>query len=537
MPADFKVKAVIKAVDKASAPIRRISGVISGKLTRGLKRAGSAAKRAALAMGRLAMKAGLLGAAAAGVAAVGFLKLVDSQQRSLDSMGKLVRRSGIAIEAYQELRHAADLAGVSHEGFDKSLAKFTRNLGDAKAGVGAMTTLLKKNAPVFLEQLKNTKNVGEAFEFMVSAMGKIKDPAERASLAAAAFGRSGVEMTLILEGGVKQLRRAKQEAHELGLVLGKDATDQAEIYVDEMTRLKGSLKGLSMEIGFVLGPEMTKLAKRMKDYIVQNRKFLALKIREVFLEIVEAVKAVWNWLGAIDWAEVVKDLRKFGSTVSSLVDEIGGLKNALIELGVFMAGKFVFQIGAGLSALGGAGGAAGGFGSLLSAAGISAGGAYAAAFLLGTAALYVGIREQLKQTQDDWRQKKLNKKLSEASDALALGGGGKKAIAIHDDSGKVINDPMDQFIAGAKNRFSPGGSKKKAADLMAQPQPSLLITDPTKLAPLKINTGAGSTNAGSTDVLIRFDNPPDNMKLIKINDSDKTRTRTTVKLGKRKVAR
>jgi len=397
-----------------------------------------------MAVARLGARLAKLGVAGAAVAAGAVLKLVDSQQRALDTMGKLTRRSGINITAYQELKHAADLSGVAHESFDKALVKFTRNLGDAKGGVGALQTLLKANAPVFLEQLKNTKDVGTAFELMTAAMGKIEDPSVRASLAAAAFGRAGADMTLIMEGGAEGLRKAREEAHELGLVVGEDATRAAEDYVDSMTRLKGAVSGLFRAVSVSLGPELKTLADRMKNYLVQNRAFLALKVGEVMRELGKAVRNLWNWLRKIDWRQVVEDVRAFFGSVKTAIEKVGGLENVIKGLGLLMAGSFAVNIARGAAAITGA---ASGFTALGAAAKV-------ALPLLAAYAVAKGIETHLENKETPGERRTRERRAKEAQgqlDLQALGAGELK----YNDDGTVSASDEVRFRADAASRFVP----------------------------------------------------------------------------------
>ncbi len=559
MPADFSVRTVIKAVDKVTRPVRRMSRALGGMMTRALRRVGRAARSAAIGLGRMAAKGALLGGTAALAVTGGILKMVDATQKQLDVMGKFVRRSGISVTAYQELRHAADLAGVSNEAFDKSLEKFTRNLGDAKAGIGTLQAILKKNAPVFLEQLKNTDSVGDAFELMVAAMGEIKDPAERASLAAAAFGRSGAAMTLMLEGGTEQLRRHRKEAHELGLVMGTDATKAAEDYVDATTRLKGAIKGVVLQMSIGLGPWLTKTADRMRRYVVANRALIAQKLETVFRKLVEVFKALGKWIASVDWSQVIEDVRSFVTWISDGIKAVGGFKNVLIGLGVYLAGGFLLKIGAaigGLAKLTGALGAAGKVGAAGKLAGAAWGGAFA---LAATGAIAAGliIRQGLKDSEQRRKERGAQKRRVEDSadlDALALGGGTTKRAQFGPD-GKLIADRSAQFRGEAIGRFQNEGkdalaaqetvaaraAQKASAGTLAllgigdAPRPTLIprvgqlatATGPTQIGGSAIRGGTIAT-PGKAEVVVRFVDAPAGTRATVAKESGAVKTRTKV---------
>lgn len=335
MATEFRVKTRIAAKDDLSKKIAFASRVVRTKMVRSLTKLNKTAALATRRMFRLG--AGLakvgIGAAAAGV--FGVLKLAKSHAVAADNMGKLVRRSGLTLRAYQEIRHAANLAGVAQDQFDKAVVKFTRNIGDAKAGTGGLTTLLKKVSPALLEQLKATTDNGVALEIMLRAMGKLDDPTKRAALAAAAFGRAGQQMTLMLEGGSEAFERSRKEAHRLGGVLDKEATDSAENYVDAVARMDLAMGGLKATIGNALLPVLQPMIERTTEWAVANRELISAKVAIFVQKIVKHIKD-------IDW-------KKTGKWISEASGKLVGFGKKAMEIfkaAAAVAGPFIQKIGA-----------------------------------------------------------------------------------------------------------------------------------------------------------------------------------------------
>ena len=325
---DFKIAVVIGAVDKASAPIRRIGARIAGSLGGAVRRVGSGIRRLTNTMA-VAVPAAAVGAA------YGIWHLTESYAEQTDAMAKLVRRSGLQLQAYQELRHAANLAGVSQAQFDSAIVKFTRNVGDAKAGTGALATLLKKVSPELLKQVKAAKSNGEALEIMLFAMGSLDDPTKRAALAAAAFGEAGQSMTLMLEGGPEGMRKAREEARRLGGVLDGEAAAAAEAYCDDMARLKLAINGVKTAIGRALIPVLQPMVQHMTEWLAANRELVSSKIAEYVQAIgewigdaIDTLKG-WDWSGALEGAKEVWGVVKDIAGAMRLVMDVFGLKKPL----------------------------------------------------------------------------------------------------------------------------------------------------------------------------------------------------------------
>ena len=83
---------------------------------------------------------GLLGVASAG----GFVKMAKDAANTADEIRKMSGRVGITTDALQEMRFAFGLAGVEGDVLTKGLLNFSKALGEARAGTGALTTFLKK---------------------------------------------------------------------------------------------------------------------------------------------------------------------------------------------------------------------------------------------------------------------------------------------------------------------------------------------------------------------------------------------------------
>lgn len=554
MPANFTVKTTIKAVDRATRPIRRISGIISGRLVRSLRKVGKAAGRAAMWLGKMALKAAAVGAAMALAASVGIFRMINSTQKALDTMGKFVRRSGIAVEAYQELKHAADIAGVSSEEFDKSLEKFTRNLGDAKAGFGTLTEMLKRVAPAFLDQLKSTKSVGDAFELMVAAMGELKDPAARASLAAAAFGRAGQSMTLIMEKGSVEVARLRKEAHELGLVVGGRATAAAEDYVDAMARLKGAIRGVVLQASIGLGPWLTKLADRMRKYVVANRMLIKQKIEKVFRRLVVWIQKLWKWLSKVDWKKVAKDFEGFMSSLGGAAEAIGGVKNALMALGGLMAGSFLLDIAAAIKGIGLLGGSSTATATLLGGAKIAGMGWGAAFALAAGAAITAGLvikrgLDESEARKREFEAGKARKKARALRDLVMLEGGGavekgrgstaqefrKDAASRFDNEGQgqlvltqiKLQEEQNRNMRSTLALIGAGPGKRPTLI------PKTMRVSPVAGGAAPTITGGTVTHKTKSEVVVRFVNAPPGTTA-EVRDKEGA-GKVTPKVGKRRV--
>lgn len=369
MPQNFQIKTTYTAVDRST----RVIGKIQSRITRMTAKAAIGMRKLDRAIGRIRgiVNNGLkIGFAAASGAALGLFAAVSKTASSMDQLAKRARTIEFPIEEFQEWRFVAEQSGVSTDVFEKSMQKFARVIGDAKNKTGSLYTVLKKNDSGLLRQVRTTENTAEAFETMIEAIRKVKDPTEKASLAAATFGRAGIDMVNMVNLSGKEIEKLRGQMRENGIVTAQQAAE-AEAYVDTMNRVKKTVGGLLVTVLVPLMPIIKDLAERFRKWGVENRNVISEKFQKAlswtiknFSEIVKWLKRIgvaivvfYSLSAAIKVASVAMTLfnaacninlgpfkalnRSIGAIpgqTSAASGAVGGLQAALAALGAFAAG-------------------------------------------------------------------------------------------------------------------------------------------------------------------------------------------------------
>jgi hypothetical protein len=186
---------------------------------------------------------GALGALG-GAAALGGLTALA--QRSLDyasSLGEVAQQLGVTTKDLQTYRYAATQVGVSQEEMDKGLAKLTVTMGQAREGVKKPVAAFKELGDVLGKDiLKNAATAGDAIPLIADALNKVEDPARRAALEVAIFGKTGQKLDTLLAGGSGAVNELRDAAEDLGLVLSEDQIANADQTADKLAELKQVLE-------------------------------------------------------------------------------------------------------------------------------------------------------------------------------------------------------------------------------------------------------------------------------------------------------
>lgn len=174
-----------------------------------------------------------------------------------DEAAKTSRRLGLTAEQLQEYKFAADRAGVSGEEVIKSFEKLNKNVGDLRGNYGSLNTILKATNPELLEQFKSVQTNEEAFKLATKAIGELPTQLEKASLAQALFGRSGLKMLTVMEGGTEEIEKLREEARKYGNIISNETAAASEEFIDAQLNMKSALRSLIITVGTPLLKPLT----------------------------------------------------------------------------------------------------------------------------------------------------------------------------------------------------------------------------------------------------------------------------------------
>lgn len=259
------IRAINRDIESMLAPIRKVQNSFRllakeaglNKVTSAVKNVGS--KFAELGRTFLYGSVGLAALAAA------LARFVNSA----DDIGAIAAKLDLTTDAVQELRYAGELLDVETEQVDAGLKTFTKSVADMARGTGRAKFAFQALRVNVRDGKGNIRPTVDLMDEFADKLQGVRDPALRARYVLAAFGN--VDFVNVLKGGSQELRRLRQEAHELGYVLDEDTIKQAAKADDELRRLKFTTKGLAYSVGADLLPEVTRIATETRLWLQENR--------------------------------------------------------------------------------------------------------------------------------------------------------------------------------------------------------------------------------------------------------------------------
>lgn len=198
---------------------------------------------------------------------------------AMDQIDKGAQRMKISTDSFQELEHAAGLCGVE------------------------MSTL-----EAAAKKLEGTDiNFDEAMEQIYS----LEDASDRAAMAAELFGDSvAYKMTPMLNASAEDMAAMRQEAHDLGLVMGEEAVANGAAMNDMFSKVEESIGALKnslisefmpyvMEIlQWVIDnmPQIQETVKSVMDAVWPIVKTVLDLVMQALPPLLDAIKRFLDWI-------------------------------------------------------------------------------------------------------------------------------------------------------------------------------------------------------------------------------------------------
>lgn len=209
---------------------------------------------------------GLTAPIVAGATALGVMAT-----KSIETAGNLVdlsNKTGLSIEALQQLKFITSQAGGSVESFANANIQLARRLGEgANASKDVKDTLAALGLSI-TELTNGSLTQEEVFFRVTSALGGMKGANEQTAAAMALFGRGGVELLPVIRDTGGQLDVMRQQANDLGIVMSGDSVKALEGMGDKMEAAKLQMASMGNQISVALIPLLQQLIPVITNDVV-----------------------------------------------------------------------------------------------------------------------------------------------------------------------------------------------------------------------------------------------------------------------------
>jgi len=219
----------------------------------------------------------LMGAVGATVGIAGITMLARSAREAIGTVGDLndaADRAGVSAEKLQLLRFALEQTAGSAEDADSALQKFGVSVGQASLKNGGAAADAFTALGVSIRDVSgNVRDSEPLFDEVIAKLGGVENPAQRAAVATALFGRqAGPELSALASQGANGLATFSGQLDRVGK-LSNDTVSRGDELDNWFKRISGSVENLFTQAIVDAGSSLYYFVDAMQA--VENRNFLA----------------------------------------------------------------------------------------------------------------------------------------------------------------------------------------------------------------------------------------------------------------------
>lgn len=222
--------------------------------------------------GKSMQKVGASFAAVGGAITAALGVAVKSLANAADVADDTAKRTGLTVEAVQELGYVSKMTGSNLATVEVALRTMQKGLTDSGTESAAFTSALE-TLGLSLAELR-AMNPQAQFDALSQAIAGVADPSQRAGLAMTVFGRAGTALLPMLAEGADGIAKLKDEAHKYGYVMSQEVAEAGSNFNDNLDRLKGSLGGLAQQVVAGLLPTLNSLVKCAADVVAGIKEWI-----------------------------------------------------------------------------------------------------------------------------------------------------------------------------------------------------------------------------------------------------------------------
>lgn len=280
--------------------------------------------------GKLALPTAAVSGALGGLSLVGIKNAVVGFGELGEAIFKGSNRAGMSVEQYQKMKYVAEMAGVGVETLEGAMGQLNRRMGDVSGGKNKNVESLFKRLGITMRDANGHLKSGvDILPQLADAFQRNEDHVVRSRMGMALFGKKWQEIIPLLVEGGEGIRESMERMDRFKGVMPKDQIDVARQFARSMRDVDFIMKGFSMTIGKELAPVIKPLIDDFAVWAAANKKVVATKIAEM-------VKDLGAWIKSIDFKELAKQVKGCADVLGWFVDQVGGAKNALIALVLYM---------------------------------------------------------------------------------------------------------------------------------------------------------------------------------------------------------
>ena len=252
---------------------------------------------------------------------------VTDSSEFADEILTLSIQSGLSTDTLQEFAYMAELVDVDLDTVVGSMTKLEKAMISGKDGTGDAADAFHELQVGYQLGNGTLRDTEAVFYDVIEALGEIEDPTEQDRLAMELFGKSFKDLKPLVALGKDGINKFKQEAHDMGAVLDKDALNKLGDMDDAFQRLDQSGQVLQRQLAEAVAPAVTLLAEELTK-MAQDPKW-----QEIFEQLGETLENILPVIGEISGllGPIFEALSPIFDILGSLLETLAPVISTLLQ--------------------------------------------------------------------------------------------------------------------------------------------------------------------------------------------------------------
>ena len=206
-----------------------------------------------------------IGAASAAVGGALF-GVATKSASAMDEIDKMSAKIGISKQGYQEWAYVMGQNGMEIDKLQTGMKTLVSKMDAVASGNKNAKETFKELGISVYDSTGKLKDQETMMNEALYALAGMENGTEKARLATELFGKAGVDMMPMLNGGAEGMKELTERAHELGLVVSDEAVTSGVVFGDTMDDVKSSLGMIVTKVG----NEIIPIFQKMADWVIAN---------------------------------------------------------------------------------------------------------------------------------------------------------------------------------------------------------------------------------------------------------------------------
>lgn len=240
--------------------------------------------------------AGLVAAAGSGAAAL--YGVANKAASAMDAIDKGSAKIGISKTAYQEWSYVLGQNGMDISKLETGMKSLVTAMDGAASGTESQKEKFDALGLSIYDSTGKLKDQETMLNEALYALAGMENGTEKARLATELFGKAGVEMMPMLNGGAEGMKALTDRAHELGLVVSDEAVTAGVVLGDTIADVQQSFGAIVNKIGVEVMPIIQTLLDWVLSYMPEIQAVIKVCFDAIQVVVTTAGQII-GWLAGI----------------------------------------------------------------------------------------------------------------------------------------------------------------------------------------------------------------------------------------------